>query len=230
MKCSMSVFAAVAALLLAGNSSRAGGIPWSFDWTATGGPDLTVKNKNFYDLASNTSGTSLRLTNEPLGKSVGNAAGTTELTMTSIKVFSNSPPKTLPAPNFNSSHPVTFTLALTDTNSGATHNFLYTVQFGGTAHANGANVTANFLGTTTYTNVQIGSNLYSISSPVYLQPGPPDSSKKAGIFVTVSVVPDGNSRIQGAPEPSTMVLSCVGLSFLGLAGWRKRRQAALQLA
>ena len=229
MKRSVSVFAAVAALLLAGTSSRAADIPWTFDWTATGGPDLTVKNKNFYHLASNTSGTYLRLTNEPLGKSVGNAAGTSELTMTSIKVFNNGPPVSLGAPNFNSSNPVMFTLTLTDKTSGMSHNFLYTVKFGGTANKGAAKVTANFLGTTTSSDVQIGSNLYTVSSPVYLKPGPPDSSKRSGIFVTVSVT-SGSSRIQGAPEPSTMVLSCVGLSFLGLAGWRKRRRAALQLA
>ena len=30
----------------------------------------------------------------------------------------------------------------------------------------------------------------------------------------------------GVPEPSTLVLSCFGLSFAGLASWRKRRRAA----
>jgi hypothetical protein len=32
------------------------------------------------------------------------------------------------------------------------------------------------------------------------------------------------------PEPSTMLLSGLGLSFLGGAAWRKRRQAAQQTA
>jgi hypothetical protein len=230
MKRSVSLCTAFAALLLAGTSSRAANIPWSFNWTATGGPDLMVKNKNFYHLASNTSGTYLRLTNEPLGKSIGNATGTTELRMTAIKVFSNAPPHTLNPPSFNSSKPVTFTLTLTDKMSGATHDFLYTVQFGGHAHAGAAEVTASFSGTTTSSNVQIGSNLYSIGSPVYIKPGPPDSSKPSGLFVTVSVIPDGSSRIQGAPEPSAMALSCVGLSLLGLATCCKRRRPALQLA
>jgi hypothetical protein len=229
MKRSVSVFAALAALLLTGTSSRAANIPWSFNWTVTGGPDLTVKNKNFYHLASNTKGTYLRLRHEPHGKSVGNAAGTAELTMTGIKVFSHAPPHTLNPPSFNSSNPVTFTLTLTDKMSGASHPFQYTVQFGGHANAGGASLTASFLGTTTYTDVQIGNNLYTISSPVFLKLGPRDSSKRYGIFVTVSVTPD-SIRIQGASEPSTMVLSCVGLSFVGLAGWRKRRRAALRLA
>ena len=229
MKRSVSVLAALAALLLTGTSSRAANTPWSFNWTVTGGPDLTVKNKNFYHLASNTKGTYLRLSHEPHGKSAGNASGTSKLTMTRIKVFSHAPPHTLKPPSFNSSNPVTFTLTLTDKMSGANHHFQYMVQFGGHADARGAQLTATFLGTTTYTDVQIGNNLYTISSPVFLKSGPPDSSKRYGIFVTVSVTPD-SSRLQGAPEPSTMVLSCVGLSFVCLAGWGKRRRAALQPA
>jgi hypothetical protein len=33
--------------------------------------------------------------------------------------------------------------------------------------------------------------------------------------------------VSNSPEPSTLVASCVGLTFLGLAGWRKRRARIL---
>ena len=233
MKRALTFFAAPLALLLAGTSARAADIPWTFNWTASGGPDLTAPNPGFYHLASNTAGTYLQLTNEPFGKSFGTAAGTSDLTMTGIKVFSNAPPITLGSPSFASTNPVNFTLTLTDKTSGITHNFLYTVKFGGYANSGAANVTASFLGTTTYTNVQIGSSVYTVNAPVYLKPGPPDSTNPAGISVTVSVTPGSGDKppvIPGAPEPSTMMLSCVGLSFLGLVAWRKRRQAALQSA
>ena len=231
MKRSVSVFAAaVAALLLAGTSSRAADIPWTFNWTATGGSDLTAPSAGFYHLASNTSGTYLQLTNEPFGKSFGTAAGTSDLTMTGIKVFSTAPAITLGSPSFSGSGPVTFTLTLTDQTSGMTHNFQYAVQFGGYANSGASQVTANLTpvgSSSAFNDVQVGNSLYTVGSPVYLKPGPPDSTNPSGISVTVSVRP---VDIQKTPEPSTMVLSCVGLSFLGLAGWRKRRRAALQLA
>jgi hypothetical protein len=231
MKRSVSVFTgALAALLLAGTSARAGDIPWTFNWTSTGGPGLTTTGSGFnifYRLASNTPGTYLQLSSEPLGKPFGTAAGQSDLTMTAIKLFSSAPGVALGSPSFSMSSPVNFTLTLTDSTSGLTHNFLYTVKFGGTGNSEAANVTANFLGNTTYTDVQVGSNLYTISNPTYNRPGPPDSTNPGSISVTVSVRP---VDIQKTPEPSTMVLSCVGLAFVGLAGWRKRRQAALQLA
>ena len=228
MKRSVSVFAAaVVALLLAGTSSRAADIPWSFDWTAKGGPDLSAPNTGFYRLASNTSGTYLQLSNEPVGKPFGTAAGTSDLTMTGIKVFSSAPPITLGSPSFSGSGAVTFTLTLTDKTSGMFQNFQYQVKFGGYANSGASQVTANFLGTTSYTDVQIGNNLYTINNPTYNRPGAPDTTNPGSISVTVSVRP---VDIQKSPEPSTMVLSCVGLSFLGLAGWRQRRRAALQLA
>jgi hypothetical protein len=39
--------------------------------------------------------------------------------------------------------------------------------------------------------------------------------------------PPGGGHVGDTPEPSTLVASCVGLAFLGLAGWRKRRARLL---
>jgi PEP-CTERM motif-containing protein len=213
MKRSVSVFAgALAALLLAGTSARAADIPWSFNWT----PSVTTLN-------TNTAGSNMTLTNEPGGFAAGNSTSV----LTNLRVFSNAPPVTLGSPTFTGSTPVVFSLALTDTNSGMVHNFLYTVLFGGYINSRAAAVTATFQGPTTFTDVQIGSNLYTIGMPTYTPPGPPGAANAGSIAVQVSVRP---VDIQKTPEPSTMVLSCVGLAFVGLAGWRKRRQAALQLA
>jgi hypothetical protein len=33
--------------------------------------------------------------------------------------------------------------------------------------------------------------------------------------------------VSDSPEPSTLIASCIGLSFLGLARWRKRRSNIL---
>jgi hypothetical protein len=220
MKRSLSFFAApLATLLLAGTSARAADIPWSFNWT----PSMTKL------ISSGGATNYLQISNEP----GGTAAGNSNSVATNLKVFSDAPPITLGSPTFTGSSPVSFNLALTDTTSGLVHNFLYTVQFGGYINSHAAAVTANFVGPTTFSNVQIGSNLYTVNMPSYTPPGPPGSSNSGSLSVQISVTPGSGGKppvIQGAPEPSTMALSCVGLSFFGLAGWRKRRRAALQLA
>jgi hypothetical protein len=66
-----------------------------------------------------------------------------------------------------------------------------------------------------------------VGSVFYTPPGPPGSDNSGSISATVTVRP---VNIQKSPEPSTMVLSVVGLSFLGLSSWRKRRQKALATA
>jgi len=67
----------------------------------------------------------------------------------------------------------------------------------------------------------LGNNEYSVYFRSYSPPGPPSAGLKGGITFHVDARP---LDLQKAPEPSTMVLSCVGLSLMGLAGWRKRRQ------
>jgi hypothetical protein len=214
MKRSVSVFTgALAALLLAGTSARAADIPWSFNWTPSTTKLISSGGPTNY----------LSISNEP----GGTAAGNSNSVATNLRVFSDAPPITLGSPTFTGSTPVGFNLALTDTTSGVVHNFLYTIQFGGYINSHAAAVTANFVGPTSFTDVQIGGNLYTVNMPSYTPPGAPGSSNSGSVSVQISVRP---VDVQKTPEPSTMALSCVGLSFLGLVGWRKRRQAALQLA
>jgi hypothetical protein len=71
-----------------------------------------------------------------------------------------------------------------------------------------------------------GSGGYSASIVAITSP----SSDGASGNILVNVEPaTGTNGHQpppnGTPEPSTMLLSCVGLAFGGIATWRKRRQA-----
>ena len=222
MKRSVSLFtAACAVVLLAGTSARADDLAWTFNWT----PSNIPSNLRLIAPTSSTKLSYLQLTNEPLNKPVGQAAGESDLTMTGIKVFSDAPRSN--PDSLASSAPVTFSLRLTDATTGQFHDFAYMVQFGGLISKFSAKVTALVTPSAPYTDVPIGAGLYTISSPSYTPPGPPDSDNPSAISVSVSVRP---VAIQKAPEPSTMLLSCVGLSFLGLARWRKRRQAIVDLA
>ena len=220
MKCSTRLFsAACAALLVAGTSARAEDLPWTFDWT----PSNIPSNLRLIAPTSSTKLSYLQLTSEPIGRPFGTAAGASDLTMTGIKVFSDAPRSN--PDSLAGSAPVTFSLRLTDATTGLFHDFAYMVQFGGLISSLSAKVSAVVTPSAPYTNVQIGAGLYTISSPSYTPPGPPDSGNPSAISVSVSVVPVDSGKVQNSPEPSTMLLSCVGLSFLGLARWRKRRLA-----
>ena len=60
--------------------------------------------------------------------------------------------------------------------------------------------------------------------------GPPIPSLSAHpgqILAQITETPGSGGGPHGTPEPSTMLMGCMGLSFLGFASWRKRnRQAA----
>lgn len=105
---------------------------------------------------------------------------------------------------------------------------------------------ANGMWTTT-----LGSNTYTI--PVadfsFTQPGIPTQASTqnpiGAIAATIEVnagstpppsggggtpPPSGGGNTASTPEPSSLVLSCLGLGFAGLASWRRRRSLATQLA
>jgi len=82
-------------------------------------------------------------------------------------------------------------------------------------------------------NLEILVQLYDPSGSL---PGAPRGGGSGTFEATATVFGDG-SKIGGGtigsvsqvPEPSAMLLSCLGLAFLGGAGWRKRRQTGLAL-
>jgi len=202
---------AVAALLFAGPSARADFVQWRYNWTPS-----TLK------VVSDTSPTSnVQLTNEPIGKPNGAlASGDSDIQMTNVKVVSDAPRATPDV--FTASLPVQFSLRLTDVASGAFTDLLFPIKFLGDVSATSSHLRVDPISLATmYNNIPLGQNIYAISNVTYTPPGPPGSDNSGSISATVTVRP---LDIQNAPEPSTMVLSMVGLSFLGLSSWRKRRQ------
>jgi PEP-CTERM motif len=202
------VMGAFAALLLGGASARADFIEWSYNWS----PNVTT-------ILSDTSVTSkLLFTNEP----GATAAGNSDIVTTNITAISDAPRGT--PDSFDNSDPLTLKLHLTDTASGQATDLAFKIQFSGTMSGSSSNVDATFLSPTEAT-VQLGNSMYHVTIGPYSPPGPPSqSNNKGSIGASVEVNP---ANIAKAPEPSTMALSGVALSFLGLASWRKRRRAAL---
>jgi hypothetical protein len=106
----------------------------------------------------------------------------------------------------------------------------FTGKLGGSFSANNANVTDQFTGKTSYTWTAPNGNTYSVTLNNFTPPGPPTASNAGSISAHVTVTPGGGTISGGAPEPSTLVLSCLGLGFAGLRSWRKRRTQATNVA
>lgn len=115
-------------------------------------------------------------------------------------------------------------LTLTDSASGASTTMTFTGTLTGTFSASNSNILNAFTGQTTYTWAAPNGNTYVVTLSGYTPPGPPTASNAGSISAHVTVTP-GSGVISNTPEPSTLVLSCLGLGFAGLASWRKRRRS-----
>jgi PEP-CTERM motif len=207
---SLTVIGSVLALtLMSGTQVRADFISWSYDW-----------HRNPIAVSADPGGTGgISLTNEPLNHAVGNS----DVVATNLRTFSDATP----------SHPDTFTnkmysliLTLTDTASHKSGKLIFTGEFNGTLTANSADITNTWLSQATQT-ITLGKNIYTVSLNPFSPPGPPSATNAGGISTHVTVAADPSGGPPHAPEPSTLALSGLGLSFLGLASWRRWRKARI---
>jgi hypothetical protein len=131
-------------------------------------------------------------------------------------------------------------IGINDQGSGQSHTFAFHGQFSGDFSATtGSNITHQFLDPVTNQPVAdkvsesftIGGNLYTVTLDPHVIIGALGSFPASiGGFVDVngsgggtgSGGDGGGGGIQTTPEPSTMVLSALGMSMLGLAALRRR--------
>lgn len=104
-------------------------------------------------------------------------------------------------------------------------------------------------GSTGYTWTAPSGNTYNVGEFSFTAPGAPNSNLVGAIGATIDVnggTPatnpgnppptnpppsnPGGGNTAGTPEPSTLLLSCFGVGFVGLSSWRRRRNLALRLA
>jgi hypothetical protein len=190
---------------------RADFVSWSYNWT----PSAIA-------LPADVPGTGgLSLTNEP----TKNADGWSDIVVTNIRGFSS-------ASRSNSdkfTHAgYTFMLVLTDLGSGQSAHMSFTGFFSGTLSATSSNIANTFTGATTET-ATLGGHTYMVSLGNYSPPGPPTASNSGSISAHVSVdqflPPPPIPPSEHAPEPSTLLLSCVGLVGVCATAWRKWRRS-----
>jgi hypothetical protein len=202
----ISVVAALALTLVAQANLRADFVSWSYNWTPS-----------TLGIAADPPGTGgLSLT----GEQTKNADGTSDVVVTNIRAFSS-------APRTNPDHithgAYTFTLVLTDNASHASATMHFSGVFSGSFSASSANVVNSFTGPISET-ATLGGNTYVVTIGNYAPPGPPTASNAGSIAAHMAV--NEIVRTGNAPEPSTLMLSWMGLFGIGAASWRRLRLAA----
>lgn len=213
MKRSMKLFSvgALLALMLAGSTARAAFIEWTYNWA----PSAT---KVFAGEVGDGVENGVDLSNEPSGT----VTGSSDIVATNIDGFSTAP-RNDPA-IFGGRSDFSLKLQLTDKDSGATTDLTFGGKFTGPISSESADIDLTYTTPQTLTAI-LGGNEYTVTIGPYSPPGPPGSSNSGSIAAHVDVK---EATIAEAPEPSTMLLSCVGLSIVGVASWRKRRRLALE--
>jgi hypothetical protein len=188
--------------------ARADFVPWSYNWEPS---TLTIK-------AGGAGTGGLSLTDEPLK----HADGTSDIVVTNIRAFSSA---SRGNPDVFNHAAFSFTLLLKDELSNQTATLKFNGFFNGTISATSANVQAVYTAPLIQT-VKLGGHTYTVNLGNYAPPGPPAASNAGSIGANVAVdqiIHGGGGGGGSAPEPSTLLLSCLGLSGMGLAGWRKWR-------
>jgi hypothetical protein len=213
---------ALAFVVFAGSSARADFINWAYSWTHT--PSV---------VAADTGGTGgVTLTNHQ----GGTGSGASDVVVTELTTFSSA---TVNAPDHFTNKNYSLILDLTDSASHQSGMLTFNGTLNGTVSTTSANIKNTFIGPLTQ-HLDLGGNLYTITIGPYAAPGIPDAIQTGSISAHLSVQPEGPvgggsggggsggstpPPAQGAPEPSTLLLACLGLSALGLAGWRRWARA-----
>lgn len=206
---------AVALLLAFSTGAEAANLPpsslaWSYDWKPGNTPGFV------YADGKNDAGISM--TNEPTKVAVGNS----DIVATNLRVNSfatAAAPDLISGPNGNYS--LTLTLSLNDGGTPISKSLTFNGTLNGTLSAEAAQIFNAFTGDKKQ-SVDLGAYKFEVEMIGYVGPGPKDQENAGSISAHVTI-----SRLTPAqvPEPSTMLLSALGLTFLGGAAWRKRRAA-----
>lgn len=207
----------LAVLLAIGTAARATPIP----------PDSVAWNYNFNPgapavKADGNPSAGVTFTNEPTKTAVGSS----DIVATNLRVFSSATAASPDKLTTNGNYSLTLQLTLNDNGTPVTKSLTFTGKLSGKFSAENA-IIKNVFGPNSTQVATLGSYSFTVQLMAYTPPGPPDQSNAGSISAHVTV-----SRIvpTGVPEPSTMLLSGLGLSLLGGGAWRKRRQARVVTA
>ncbi|HEY7313651.1 MAG TPA: PEP-CTERM sorting domain-containing protein, partial [Gemmataceae bacterium] len=111
-------------------------------------------------------------------------------------------------------------LALHDTASGASGALTFRGNLSGLIGPDDSvNLTNTFLGPKTQT-LTLGGNLYTVTIGPFVSPTWIGDQGEGSLSASIAV----QSAAKATPEPSSLMLACLGLPSLGLARWLRRRK------
>lgn len=202
------------ALLVGATSVQATPIPpgnmqWNYNFSP-GAPAV---------LADTNATAGISFTNEPTKPAVGSS----DIVATNLRVFSAATAASPDALISNGNYSLTLVLSTIEDSIPYSASMTFTGKLSGTFSSENANV-SNVFGPNQTQAVALGSYTFTVTLMSYTPPGPPDQVNAGSISAHVAVTSSSITPAQ-VPEPSTMLLSGLGLSFLGGAALRKRRQA-----
>jgi hypothetical protein len=218
MKRSLSLFAAALALALTATAQSQADFSYTYNWAAapiaigagTGGVTLTDENAVTTTLPTDTAASN-------------------------ITVFSAAPstaPDVIPMPVGGSNY--TLAVALTDSNGTGTGTVTFTGLLLGQLTHDSSNLINSITGATDDTGTHAGQTFgmttfdgttYTVSYNGFAAPGPEAQHNVGSLSFHIDFAPATSGGNQ-SPEPSSMVLGCLGLSFLGGVVFRARRRKA----
>jgi hypothetical protein len=208
------------ALLLVGAAAQAAPI-FNYNWTpdaerhyATGFSDPTLDH--FVDFSNEP----------PKDASVNPTTHKTHIVATNLRDFSSADDNTPDSIDSNYS----LKLVLQNLATGNSHTFIFGGNLSGTFSTGTSNIDNTFTGATSATWTDSNGDQYKIAMDSYTPPGPPNASLLGSISATVTYTKGtgGGGTPHDSPEPSTLLLSFLGLSAVGGRAWwcRRRRGAA----
>jgi hypothetical protein len=224
MKRLLAAHVAVATLVLfAATGAQASPIPASqVEWSY----NFTPGAASIY--ADSDPSAAVTFTNEPTKSAVGNS----DVVATNLRVVSTANPNSADVLSANGAYSITLVLGTSANGSPMSGSLTFTGKLSGTFSSASANV-ANVFGPNTLQTPTLGSYIFTVQLTSYTPPGPPNQLNAGSISAHVSITYSnpGGGHISGSnsPEPSTMLLSGLGLTFLSGAAWRKRRQGRTAL-
>ena len=220
--------AALALVLLGGVTAQADSMPpttlsFTYNFTPVKPGTNTPMPAVF---AQGNPGASITFTNDTTQPaSVDSSNPTTDVVATTLKVHSTASPLHPDVLANNGHYDMDLTLSATDANGVHTK----TLTFSGNKLVGPFSATSshvhNVFGADSTQTATLGIYTFTVSLDSYVAPGPNGQTIPGSIGANIQVS-GGSITITPAsvPEPSSVLLSGLGLSFLGGFAWRKRRR------